>query len=470
MFDILARILVFGDVMLDRHVLGDVRRISPEAPVPVVSLTRESCTPGGAGHVAASLAGLGCPVTLAGLVGDDPDGARLRAALHDKGVGRLETTDRPGLTTICKTRILSDSRQQMLRLDQDGDRSAFVAAAGELLGRVLRLIPEHRVVVLADYDKGAIPPEVARAVIRRCRELGVLCVVDTKKLDFSVYAESTVLTPNRMEAERAFGRPLGDEGAIATAAEVMLVDLGLDAMLITRGSDGMTLATPGNVVHLPAQAREVADVTGAGDTVVAVLAGCLASGMEITEACRLAGVAAGIAVGRSGTYVVRAGELEAAWRGISPKVLLPDAARYRVAEARRSGRRVVFTNGCFDILHAGHLASLEGARRLGDFLVVGLNSDSSVRGLKGGKRPIIAQTDRAALLAGLACIDVVVIFDEPTPALLIEQLGPDVLVKGGDYQADQIAGAEFVRSRGGRVVTLPLVPGLSTTSILAGGS
>jgi D-beta-D-heptose 7-phosphate kinase/D-beta-D-heptose 1-phosphate adenosyltransferase len=216
--------------------------------------------------------------------------------------------------------------------------------------------------------------------------------------------------------------------------------------------------------------REVADVTGAGDTVVAVLAACLGSGWEIEEACRLASVAAGIAVGRAGTYVVQAAEVEAAWRGGSLKVLDWAAARVRIAEARRAGRRVVFTNGCFDILHAGHLFCLERARELGDLLVVALNSDASVRLNKGASRPIIAQDDRAALLAGLACVDVVVTFDELTPEMLIRHIEPDILVKGSDYAVSEIAGAEFVEGRGGRVITLPLIPGLSTTSILAKGS
>jgi D-beta-D-heptose 7-phosphate kinase/D-beta-D-heptose 1-phosphate adenosyltransferase len=462
--------LVLGDVMLDRHLHGHVRRISPEAPVPVVGLFREDCTPGGAGHVAASLAGLGCPVTLVGLVGKDLEGEQLRGALETKGVARLVLAERPELATICKTRVLSDSHQQLLRLDRDGNREAYSAAAGAVLDRALPLIAENRAVVLADYDKGTITPDMARAVIRRSRERGVPCVVDPKKTDLSTYAGATVLAPNVFEVERALGRTLDSSEAIGRAAEELRVSLGLDSMLITRGADGMTLATQGGIVHVPARTREVADVTGAGDTVVAVLAACLGSSWEIEEACQLASVAAGIAVGRAGTYVVQAAEVEAAWRGGSPKVLDWAAARRRIAEARRAGRRVVFTNGCFDILHAGHLSCLERARELGDLLVVALNSDASVRLNKGASRPIIGQDDRAALLAGLACVDVVVTFDEVTPELLIRHLEPDVLVKGSDYAVSEIAGAEFVESRGGRVVTLPLVPGLSTTGILARGS
>ena len=239
-------------------------------------------------------------------------------------------------------------------------------------------------------------------------------------------------------------------------------------MLITRGADGMTLASADGVTHFPAEVHEVADVTGAGDTVTAVLAASLGARRDIKEACRLASTAAGLAVGHRGCYVVTAAELEAVAQGRPRKVRDWASARRWLAEQRRVGRRIVFTNGCFDILHAGHLTCLEGARRLGDLLVVGLNSDSSVRGLKGESRPIINQENRALLLAGLACVDVVVIFDEPTPEALIRWLEPDVLVKGGDYRIDEIAGSDFVRTRGGQVVTVPLVPGLSTTRILAG--
>jgi len=468
MFDI--PLMVLGDVMLDKHVHGHVRRISPEAPVPVVGLLREDHSPGGAGNVAATLAGLGCQVTLAGVIGADAEGAQLREALHAKGIERLTVFERPELKTITKTRILSDTQQQLLRLDRDGDRSAFAAVAEEMLESILALIDTQSAVVLADYEKGVITATVARAIIDCCRQRGIPCVVDPKKLDFTVYARATVVTPNLMEAERAVGRPLAGDEEVGHAADELRSTFDLEAALITRGPEGMTLATPERIAHISAQVREVADVTGAGDTVVAVLAACLGSGWTMAEACRLANVAAGIAVSHPGTYVVHADELAMAWSGLSPKILKREFANWRLGEARRRGRKIVFTNGCFDILHAGHLACLEGAKRLGDLLVVGLNSDASVRNLKGDSRPVIGERDRCKLLAGLACVDLVVLFDEPTPEELIRELEPDVLVKGGDYALDQIAGADFVRGRGGLVVTLPLVPGLSTTSILDGRS
>jgi len=459
-------VLVVGDVMLDRHVHGQVRRISPEAPVPVVSLVGEVLTPGGAGNVAAGLAGLGCRVTLTGLIGNDAEGAQLRQVLASKGVERLALVEHPGLETVTKTRILSDTHQQLLRLDRDGDRDRYAAQEARLLARVLPEIDDQSAVVLADYEKGVITPRVAREIIGRCRRRGIPCIVDPKKADFSVYAEATVVTPNLMEAERAMGGHLPGDEAVGKAADQLRGRLRTDAMLITRGPEGMTLSVAGELHHVPSQTRDVADVTGAGDTVVAVLAACLGSGRSILESCRIANAAAGIAVSHPGTYVVQAAELEAAWKGLSPKILDRYAAQRRLAEARRRGRKVVFTNGCFDLLHAGHLACLEGAKRLGDLLVVGLNSDSSVRGLKGVTRPVIGQSNRASLLAGLACVDLVVIFDEETPVSLIEMFAPDVLVKGGDYSLDQIAGADVVLRRGGQVVALPLIPGLSTTAIL----
>jgi D-beta-D-heptose 7-phosphate kinase/D-beta-D-heptose 1-phosphate adenosyltransferase len=465
MFD--APILILGDVMLDRHVHGHVRRISPEAPVPIVAWHSEDHSPGGAGNVAASVAALGSPVTLAGLVGPDAEADDLRASLRSRGVHRLILHTGPGIATVTKTRILSDAHHQLLRLDRDGDRNAYVAATPALLGEILTRIDSHQAVVLADYEKGVITPALTRAVIDRCRETNRPCVIDPKKLDFSVYAGATLLTPNLLEAERALGRPIVGDDDAARAAEELRHDLALDAMLITRGPEGMTLSTPEGITHVPARTRAVADVTGAGDTVVSVLAAALGSGWKLPDACRLAAVAAGIAVSHPGTYVVQANELETAWHGLSPKILAWDAARRRLESARRRGQKIVFTNGCFDILHAGHLASLEACRQLGDLLVVGLNSDASVRGLKGKTRPVISQDNRASLLAGLACVDAVVVFDEPTPDALIRCLDPDILAKGGDYTIDQIAGADFVQARGGRVVTLPIVPGLSTTGILS---
>lgn len=459
--------LVIGDAMLDRYLEGSVGRISPEAPVPVVSLSHEWYRPGGAGNVAAALAGLGCRTTVAAVVGADPEVDRLRLALKEAGVAETLLIERPGQRTICKTRVVSHGHHQLLRLDQDGVREELNAGAGILMQSLPELIGRHDVVVLSDYAKGTLTPELIREAITVCRRRGIPCLVDPKLVDFSVYSGATLLTPNLHEAQRAVHMPLEGDAAIAAAASQLCTELGLDAMLITRGPDGMTLATANETFHFSAEVREVADVTGAGDTVVAVLAARLGQGDDLRDACRVASIAAGIAVSHPGTYVVRAEELEAVRQGQSPKVVGWDEARTRLARARVSGQRVVFTNGCFDILHAGHLSCLEQCRRLGDLLVVGLNSDASIRLNKGPGRPIVTERHRAALMAGLACVDLIVLFDELTPESLIQHLEPHVLAKGGDYQVDQIAGADFVQSRGGRVITIPLVPGLSTTAILA---
>jgi D-beta-D-heptose 7-phosphate kinase/D-beta-D-heptose 1-phosphate adenosyltransferase len=459
-------VLVVGDLMLDRYLEGAVRRISPEAPVPVVSLQREWECPGGAGNVAASIAGLGADVTCAGVVGRDESGARLRHLLGAMGVKDLALVERDGVQTVTKTRVLAPDHHQLLRLDVDGHRPAYEEAAQELIATLVPQIGRHQAVCLADYEKGALPVPVVRAVIDAARRQGVPCLVDPKKEDFSAYAGATVVTPNLAEAERAVGRPLGSADDVAEAALELRQRLNLDWTLITRGPDGMSLAGRDGVSHFPAEVREVADVTGAGDTVIATLSTCLGSGWDMAEACRLAGVAAGLAVSKPGAYVVRAAELEKACTGGSYKVVDWDTAVARARDHRRGARRVVFTNGCFDLLHAGHLHCLEQARRLGDVLVVGLNSDASVKMLKGPERPVIGEAQRAALLAGLACVDLVVLFDELTPESLIRDLEPDVLVKGGDYDPATIVGADLVRARGGRVVAVPVVKGLSTTAIL----
>jgi D-beta-D-heptose 7-phosphate kinase / D-beta-D-heptose 1-phosphate adenosyltransferase len=459
-------VLVIGDVMLDRYLEGSVRRISPEAPVPVVSLQKEWECPGGAGNVAASIAGLGANVTLAGLIGKDQAGQGLCHRLEELNVRKLHLRKEASLQTITKTRVLAPDHHQLLRLDVDGRRADYEKCAQGLLNEVIPQIREHQVVCLADYEKGTLRPDVLRKIIEEARRHQIPCLIDPKKTDIGVYARASVLTPNVFEVEQALGRQLHDSKAVSEAAVELRDRLGLKWMIITRGAEGMTLASSDGVHNFPAEVREVADVAGAGDTVVATLATCLGAGWEMPEACRLASVAAGIAVSKPGVYVVQAAELERAWQGGSAKILDRDSARGQLAELRRRGYKVVFTNGCFDILHAGHLSCLERARQLGDFLVVGLNSDHSVKLNKGSARPIIEEKNRAALLAGLACVDMVVLFDDLTPELLVRHLAPDVLVKGGDYDPRTMAGADFVRERGGQVVTLPLVPGLSTTRIL----
>jgi D-beta-D-heptose 7-phosphate kinase/D-beta-D-heptose 1-phosphate adenosyltransferase len=459
-------ILVVGDVMLDCYVRGAVSRVSPEAPVPVVAIEQEWSRPGGAGHVAASLAGLGCCVTVVGAVGPDPAAADLREALAVAGVATPDLVTVPGSRTVTKTRILANGYHQLVRFDRDPLSDVWAGAADQILGTALPRIAECSAIVLADYNKGTLSPRVITALIAEGKKRGPPVIIDPKKRDFSIYRDAGVVTPNTLEAEAATGRHLHSDDEFAQAASGLRKDLGLAAMLITRGAHGMTGADADGVFHLAAHVREVADVTGAGDTVVAVLAAALAGGVPFREACGLASLAAGIAVSQPGAYVVRREELRAAAGVGSHKIVSWETARQQSALRRERGQRVVFTNGCFDILHAGHLQSLQQARNLGDALFVGINTDASVREIKGPDRPILTQEHRASLLAGLACVDFVVLFDEATPEKLIHTVVPDVLVKGGDYDPKTIVGADFVRARGGQVVALPLLEGFSTTRIV----
>lgn len=462
------KVLVVGDAMLDRYLMGGVRRISPEAPVPVVSLNRQWTCPGGAANVAASIAALGLSVTFGGLVGRDEGGACLRQHLADHGVSDEFLIADPHLQTITKTRILATDHHQLLRLDTDGNKRRFEESAKALVDLLIPRLDQFEAICISDYDKGTLSDDLLRALINEGRRRGIPCVVDPKKQDFRCYANATILTPNVFEAERAVGFELAQDVDICQTAAKLRSDLDLKYMLITRGADGMTLvgADSNDVQHFPSDVLEVADVAGAGDTVIAVITACLASRTSMADACRLASIAAGIAVSKPGVYVVRGDELEHAWSGKSSSILDRESAASRIKAAKAQGQKVVFTNGCFDLVHAGHLSSLQKARELGDFLVVGLNSDASVRNLKGADRPILPESQRAALLAGLSCVDIVVIFDEATPEILVQTLAPDVLVKGGDYDIATMAGSDFVRQRGGTVVTLPLVDGLSTSAIL----
>jgi len=459
-------IMVVGDVMLDRYVEGHVERISPEAPIPVMKHGREWASPGGAAHVAACLTALGCRVFLGGVVGDDLEAVTLRHALVQCGVTELAFLMSP-IATTTKTRYLAGQRQQLLRVDRESDPSSIGQSATALFERIRTAIPDCDAVVLADYDKGTLTPELIANVIAEARRLGKPVIVDPKKRDFGVYGGASVLTPNGHEVERALGRTLRTDAEYEDAAASLRNTCELDAMLITRGPLGMTGFDANGGFRVPARVREVADVTGAGDTVVAVLAAAVAAGASVRDGCAWASVAAGIAVSHPGTYLVTAGQLRAALAGHSGKIVDWAAARTTLERERARGRRIVFTNGCFDVLHAGHLHSLNEARSLGDVLVVGLNGDDSVRSLKGPSRPIVPQDQRALLLAGLECVDLVATFDEATPDALIRHLAPDVLAKGADHDAATIVGADFVIARGGTVHVLSRIEGLSTTAIVA---
>lgn len=461
-----TRLLVAGDVMLDRYWSGPTQRISPEAPVPVVRVGKDESRPGGAANVALNIAALGAHVDLLGVVGCDAPATDLSSALARAGIG-THWIEAATLPTITKLRVLSRN-QQVIRLDFEESFAAPGAFdRAQLIHRFTELAMKADVVVLSDYAKGTLID--VPALIAQCRALRKPVVIDPKGSDFTRYRGATLLTPNVPEIEAVVGS-CADEATLLERAEGLRVDLQLEALLLTRSEKGMSLLRPGRApLHLPTQAREVFDVTGAGDTVIATLAASIAAGSDLAEAVRLSNVAASIVVGKLGTATATRAELELALHRPAPgeeSLLGEDALLVRVAQARARGQTVVMTNGCFDLLHVGHVRYLDAARRLGDLLIVAVNDDDSARRLKGPSRPVNTTADRMRVLAGLRCVDLVVPFSEDTPARLIGRVLPDVLVKGGDYRPEQIAGYEAVKANGGEVVVLDFHAGYSTTGML----
>ena len=463
-------VLVVGDVMLDKYIWGQVERISPEAPVPILQTAFQDEKPGGAANVAMNLAGLGARVTVCGFGGGDQEQERLESLLADAGVEPSLTT-LTGAPTTTKLRILAGN-QQMMRLDTEAPSSSSAGASEDLLQRALTILPEAAVLVLSDYAKGVLTEEVCQVLIAEAQKRNIPVVVDPKSRSFRRYRGATLICPNRKELALALGMPPADLQRLLAAGQALLPSLQMKLMAVTLGEEGIAVLRPDSCLRAPAVVQQVYDVSGAGDTVIAVLALAMACGVEIETAARIANIAAGIVVSKVGTVPIQREELlgalarEAALP-MGERVLALDRLRSRVAAWRAAGQRVVFTNGCFDILHIGHIILLEQARRAGDRLIVGLNSDNSVRRIKGPPRPIIGQGERAQILAALSAVDAVVLFDESTPLKLIEAIRPDVLVKGGDYAEDNIAGAREVRAWGGRVEIIPLVEGVSTTRLLA---
>lgn len=458
-----AQVLVLGDIMLDRYWHGGTSRISPEAPVPVVRVEQIQDRPGGAGNVALNIAALGAGSTLRGFTGDDEMADSLTDMLQGAGVhcDFLRIADSP---TITKLRVVS-RHQQLIRLDfEEPDKHA---AGGQLEDGLAALLQGCGALVLSDYAKGAL--DNPQPLISAAAKAGVPVLVDPKGTAFERYRGATLLTPNLHEFEAVVGA-CSSEQALVERGEKLMKELDLGALLITRGESGMTLLRPGvEELHLPARAREVFDVTGAGDTVIAVLAAAVAAGAELPEAVGLANVAASIVVGKLGTASVSAPELRRAVQedqGSERGVVTLEQLEIAIADARSHGEKVVFTNGCFDIIHAGHVAYLEQARQLGDRLIVAINSDESVRRLKGKGRPINPVERRMAVLAGLESVDWVLQFSEDTPRPLLRTLQPEVLAKGGDYDREGVVGWEIVEEYGGEVKVLAFVDNVSTTAIV----
>ena len=465
-------VLVLGDIMLDRYVTGDVQRISPEGPIMVLRYAASHMVLGGAGNVANNIAALGARAILIGAVGDDALGRDLPGSGVDIPANVvLRTIAVPGRPTTTKTRFMS-GMHQLLRLDEEVTAELDRTASTAILRAYADCLAEADVVVLSDYAKGVLGNVVLSEAIALARAAGKPVVADPKRASFAAYRQVTAITPNELELTRATGIAITGNAAAIEAAQLALHASEADAILLTRSEKGLALIERGREpLHLPTEARAVADVSGAGDTLVATFAVMLAAGAPLAEAAAVANVAAGVAVGKPGTATVSQTELLAAlhrqeFLALDDKMLTLDAAVAQVVAWRRAGLTVGFTNGCFDLIHPGHVRLLNKARSRCDRLVVGLNTDASVQRLKGPTRPVQNELARSTVMASIGAVDLVVLFEEDTPLPLIEALRPDLLFKGADYRLDQVVGGDFVASYGGEVALIDLEQGHSTTGII----
>lgn len=464
------RLLVVGDVMLDRVIQGDAGRLSVEAPVPIILQTGEQTHPGGAANVAANLAALGAEVILAGVVGEDGEADALEEAVRRKGVDDIALVRRGAVPTTVKTRIVA-RRQQIARVDREEIQPLDRVTRDRLLAILEREVPRAGAVLVPDYGKGVVSGPLWTELVRLCGASKAPLMVDPgPRAAAADYRHATLVKPNWAEAVRAVTEPGEATPGLEEIGNRWLAASSARAVLVTRGEQGMSLFRPQQPrFDLAARRREVFDVTGAGDTVLAALGWAHASGLPLEESARLANLAGGLAVERFGTASISRRDLE---RALVPESALEDKVipRDRLPDFlqghRRAGRSIVFTNGCFDILHPGHLRLLRHCSTCGDVVVVGLNSDDSVRRLKGPSRPVLAARDRALVLAALPEVDAVVVFSEDTPAELLQLVLPDVLVKGGDYNPEDVVGRDLVESRGGRLELIPLREGISTTTLV----
>jgi D-beta-D-heptose 7-phosphate kinase/D-beta-D-heptose 1-phosphate adenosyltransferase len=464
-------VLVIGDFILDRFVRGVIERISPEAPIPVLHGRDETFTLGGAGNVVSNIISLGGAALPIAAVGNDAAGRSIIATLENQGVDVSGILTDPSRMTSSKSRF-SALNQQVLRFDEEEIRPLSNVERRAIVERFRKNLPLADIVVLSDYGKGMLLDGVAGELIGLCDAAGKRVVVDPKGHDYSRYRGATVVSPNRKELGEAVGRPVASDEEVVQAARQLIDAHGFDFVLATRSEKGMSVVGKEDARHIPTQAREVFDVSGAGDTVVASFALSLAAGLDRQAAATVANAAAGVVVGKRGTARVTSEELTAAlFRSDATShsersVVDLDTAEQIAAAWRREGLSVAFTNGCFDILHAGHVSLIQQARATADRLILGLNSDASVRRLKGDSRPVNSARDRAFILSALAAVDLVVVFDEDTPLALIDRLKPDVLVKGADYTVETVVGADIVQAAGGRVVLARLVAGKSTTRLI----
>lgn len=461
-------VAVVGDLMLDETWTGEVSRVAPEAPVPLLALSAMSRRAGGAGNVVENLAALGARVVALGAVGPEEEGQWLARRLTSLPGASGTIVEDPFRTTPVKRRMVSDGRQ-ILRVDSEIAAGLSPLAEASLVSAALAAVERADVLLLSDYAKGTLTPRLLSTLLADAKCRGVPALVDPKGKDYGKYAGAALLTPNRKELETVTGESARDLAAVARLGERLRDQLSLSALLVKLSDEGMLLLPKGeSPTHIRARTREVFDVTGAGDTVLAALGVAIGCGLPLADAAEVANRAAGCAVARVGTTSIRWADLLDELRAAPEEKLLDRQHLGAVcAMLRRAHKRVVFTNGCFDLLHPGHVKLLTSARRLGDVLVVGLNSDASVKRLKGDSRPVLLEHDRAQVLGSLDAVDFVVVFDEDTPESLIRTVRPDVLVKGGDYTEETVVGAPFVRAYGGDVVLIPFVLGHSTTALLS---
>jgi D-beta-D-heptose 7-phosphate kinase/D-beta-D-heptose 1-phosphate adenosyltransferase len=471
------RILVLGDLMLDRYTWGDAERVSQEAPVIVLRADRRESRPGGAANVANMLAGLEAVVTTSGVVGDDPAAAELIQLLHQAGIRcdpvHVDSTRPTSVKERFVGRAANRHPSQILRVDHESHQPLESGVEDALVERLVAEVPRHDALLISDYGKGVCTERVLQAAITAARRAGVPVMIDPSRgTPMSHYRGATLVKPNRVETELATGHKIGSADDALAAGRQLCRDVAIDLVLVTLDRDGMVLVRQdGRGETFSTHARAVYDITGAGDMVMAMVGLCLAAKLDVADAVRLGNAAAGLEVERTGVAVIYRqeilAELAASDGGIARKIATRQQAAELAAEYRRRGQSVVFTNGCFDLLHVGHVKILAEAAAQGDALFVGLNSDASVTRLKGPGRPVIGEMDRAALLAALASVQHVVIFEEDTPLALIEAIRPDVLVKGGTYSAETIVGSDFVMSYGGRVHVTGMIEGMSTSNVLA---
>ena len=464
------KIVVFGDYMVDEYLQGSASRISPEAPVPVVLVNSRSRRLGGAGNVVLNLFALGAKVTAAGLLGDDDEGNWLVEQLNNCGISTIGIMQSDETVTSIKTRVTAQN-QQLLRYDHEIVRDAGIDFVDFLANNSESILSGAEAMIISDYGKGVVTKETAAIMINAAREMSIPVIVDPKGSDYSKYRGATVCTPNMKELKLAVGRELNTEQDITVAGVELGRNCSIDYILATRSEDGMSLinAKTGQKKDYPAIGKEVIDVTGAGDTVISVFTLCYASGASNDECCSIANAAASVVVSKFGAATASIDEIKMSLSdNIDPltKIITEEQATQKAEFLRQQGKRIVFTNGCFDIVHAGHISSFKQAREFGDVLFLGLNSDSSVRRNKGDKRPIISQKNRSMVLEAISYIDYIVIFDDDTPENLIRKISPNVLVKGKDWEGKPVAGGDYVKNNGGEVKFIDLEQGLSTTAVI----